>query len=340
MSIAMLLGAGTLSAATLYAVLVVVVAHRFTTAFRSSPRNPPDSAGGDAFTRVSFTARGEALQLAAWFCAAPTSTAAVILVHGRNACRGDELRGSTFALAAQYVAAGLSVLMLDLRGHGESASARLSYGVHERRDVLGAVDFLLAHGYAPRQIGLLGASMGAVTAIGAAAEEPAIGAVVADSAFCEFADVARRQFVRLTRLPAWMMNGVMLVANRLTGARLSTHTAEHDIRQLVGRPTLIIHSSDDPFIPVAHAHRLASAAGASCWITNSARHIGSFGAMEQTYITRTLQFFVTSLLAPRCTPALLSQRGAASLRRHGFIVRQKLSQQQAGLPPVALYCAV
>ncbi len=339
MSITILLAASACAAVTLYGVLVVVVAHRFTTAFRSSPRTPPDSGAGDAFTRVSFTARGEALQLAAWFCAAPDSTAAVIMVHGRNSCRGDELRSSTFALAAQYLAAGLSVLMLDLRGHGESAYARLSYGVHERRDVLGAVDVLLAHGCAPRQIGVLGASMGAVTAIGAAAEESAIGALVADSAFCEFADVARMQFVRLTRLPAWMMHSVMLVANTLTGARLSTHTAEHDIRQLVGRPTLIIHAASDPFIPVAHAHRLASAAGTSCWITDSARHIGSFGAMEQAYITRTLHFFEAALLPRRRIASASDPRGTTSLDRLGIVVQQ-LPQKQAGFSPVALDCPV
>ena len=47
--------------------------------------------------------------------------------------------------------------------------------------MLGAVDYLLARGMAPAGVGVLGASIGASAALLAAAEEPAIRAVVADS---------------------------------------------------------------------------------------------------------------------------------------------------------------
>jgi alpha-beta hydrolase superfamily lysophospholipase len=64
------------------------------------------------------------------------------------------LKGSTVALARQLGEHGLSVLMIDLRGHGASTRARLTYGVREREDVLGAVDYLLDRGYAPGAIGV------------------------------------------------------------------------------------------------------------------------------------------------------------------------------------------
>lgn len=282
-----------------YAVLTLSIAHRFTVARRVRPRPAPVCEA--RFVPVHFSARGERLRLAAWFAESSGADAAVLLVHGRDACRGDELRSDTFSLAQDFLRAGFSVLMLDLRGHGDSAPSRLSYGIHECRDVLGAVDFLLAHGISRGRIGVLGASMGAVTALGAAAREPAIGALVLDSAFCSFAEVARAQFSRLTRLPGWMMTGAMFTAGALTKARLSEHTAEHDMRSRVGRPTLVIHSLADPFVPVSHAMQLAAISGAAFWFTDSTRHLGSYAHAPLDYGRRTVAFFVDAL-RPMGTP--------------------------------------
>src|SRR5205807_3700523 len=77
--------------------------------------------------------------------------------------------------------------------------APLSMGNLEQRDVLGAVDFLQT-GRAPfpelgrpRIIGGLGISLGAATLLLAAAREPAIRAVVSDSAFADAAPLLERE---------------------------------------------------------------------------------------------------------------------------------------------------
>jgi len=281
---------------TLYLSVATVVAHRFTTARRVSPARPPAATGGQ-FALVRFPARHESLQLSAWYAPAPGAAGAVILVHGRDACRGDELRASTFDLALSLTLEGLSVVMLDLRGHGESDYARLTFGQRERRDVLGAVDFLLAHGYRPTSIGVLGASMGGASAIGAAAEEPAIGALVTDSAFADLGEVLRAQFTRLTCLPACFLSGALLVARALTGEHLLRHTTMGDMRRLSGRPTLVIHSAHDPFVPVAHAHQLAHAASCAVWITDGNRHLASFGSARAEYTDMVRRFFHEHLVA-------------------------------------------
>ena len=51
----------------------------------------------------------------------------IIMMHGRDASRTD---------------AGFGVLMIDLRGHGQISDARFNFGLMERNDVLGAVDWL------------------------------------------------------------------------------------------------------------------------------------------------------------------------------------------------------
>jgi pimeloyl-ACP methyl ester carboxylesterase len=277
-----------------YGLIALVIAHRFTTARRVTPPDPPMPHRA-RFTRTRFPARRDALTLSAWYARADAPQGAIILVHGRDACRGDELRGSTFDLAIELMDAGFSILMLDLRGHGESDRGRLTFGRHEARDILGAVDFLLARGYQPARIGVLGASMGGASAIVAAAHEPAIGALVTDSAFADFGEVLRLQFSRLTHLPAIFLSGAALAARALTGEQLLRHTTEHDMRALSGRPILVIHAVDDPFVPVTHAHVLARAGEGTLWITAGDRHLASFGAARAEYHAMVREFFAHHL---------------------------------------------
>lgn len=275
-----------------YGVTALVVAHLFTRAERRVPVQPH----GQLFERVCFASRADSLPLTAWYRPAVEARGAVVLVHGRNACRGDELRGPTFPLADAFLAAGLSVVMLDLRGHGESGDARVTFGRRERFDVLGAVDFLRARGYAASRIGLLGGSMGGVSVVGAAAEEPAIGAVVTDSAFVDFGDLMRLRFRRFTRLPGMVRPAAMALANLLTGERLAHHMAV-DARQLNGRPVLVIHAAEDPMVPVAHAEALAAASGASLWITPTRGHLSSFSGRSAEYLATVPAFFARHLAA-------------------------------------------
>jgi uncharacterized protein len=71
--------------------------------------------------------------------------------------------------AAFLVHAGYNVLVLDLRGHGESAAQYASPGYLESRDVLGAIHYVRDRGeHAP--IALLGLSYGAAAVVLAAAQ--------------------------------------------------------------------------------------------------------------------------------------------------------------------------
>ncbi len=277
-----------------YLMLTVLVAHLFTTPRRVAPPMPPAHTRHE-FKRVQFAARNDTVQLVAWYHRAAAATSAVIFVHGRDGCRGDELRCGTFGLATRMVARGMSVVMLDLRGHGESDRARLTFGRRERHDILGAVDYLLALGYAPSRIGILGASMGGAGAIAAAAEELAIGALVTDSAFADLDSLLRLQFRRLTRLPTCCLGGALLVARLLTGEQLTQHSPRQNMRRFRGRPSLVIHAAADPFVPVRHAHLLAEAGESERWITAGDRHLSSFRSVGVEYETVVTDFFARHL---------------------------------------------
>jgi dipeptidyl aminopeptidase/acylaminoacyl peptidase len=84
----------------------------------------------------------------------------VLLLHGYRSDR------SVLQLRARFFSRrGFNVLLLHFRGHGGSDRARISYGYHERRDVIAAFEFIrsLRPGHRAR-IGIDGISMGAAAA--------------------------------------------------------------------------------------------------------------------------------------------------------------------------------
>lgn len=277
-----------------YGAVCAAVAWRFTTARRAAVQPAP--AGAEA---VCFTARDGRARVDAWHLPARAARGAVVFVHGKDACRGDELKSPTFALAGALVDAGLSVLMIDLRGHGSSGAARLTYGAHERFDVLGAVDWLRARGH--QRIGLLGASMGAATSLFAAADDPGVAAVVADSPFADFGVMIERQYRRLSRLPICFLPGALALGRLATGVDLPRVRPLEAARAMLGRPVLVIHSQRDRLIPVADAWAIAGSAHAELWVTDSDGHLGSYRADAAAYTERVVGFLRQHLLA--CAPS-------------------------------------
>ncbi len=288
--------AGLACALAAYAAIALVVAHRFTSASRVRPAH--DEWRHVEPQSVALTPRGESLPLAGWYFASATRERAVVLVHGKDSCRSRELRASTLDLVGRLHSRGFSVLMIDLRGHGESAQARMTYGLTERRDVLGAVDWLLARGYPAGRVGVLGASLGGASAIGAAAEEPAIGALVTDSAFADFHEMIDLRFRGLSGLPAIFLPGSRALARLLTGHDLRQAKPERDAERIAARPMLVIHASRDPFVPVEHAQRLAAVSGARLWVTEGERHLASFARNPTEYVEQITEFFDRHLGKP------------------------------------------
>ncbi|MBN1573476.1 MAG: alpha/beta hydrolase [Deltaproteobacteria bacterium] len=110
---------------------------------------------------VQFQARGDdEITISAWWIETKRASyqkKAFILVHGANSNKKALTRYAPF-----FVSRGISALLIDLRGHGESSKGYNTFGDKERNDVMGAVDFLSEKGYAPEDdIGLFGLSMGA-----------------------------------------------------------------------------------------------------------------------------------------------------------------------------------
>lgn len=252
---------------------------------------------------VRLAPRGGGPALAGSFVAAPSATRAIVFVHGKDCSRGSELKTSTHALVRALRDRGFAVLMLDLRGHGESAAARMSYGLHERHDVLGAVDWLLARGFAPQHIGLFGASMGGACAIGALAHDTQlVGPVVLDSAFADFDEMMQRNFSRLSGMPQWLLPSTLWWSRRLLQADLRRLRPADELARCTPRPLLVVHARDDPFVALDHAHALARAGRGGLWITDGRHHLSAYRDAPSQYIERVAGFFEAHLAAPHQAP--------------------------------------
>lgn len=153
--------------------VVAVSLHAAVPARAAAPSQPP--AGLAVEDVLVPTNDGE--QLAAWHLPSRTG-AAVILVPGAGSSRSG-LEEHMRVLASR----GFGVLAVDPRGHGASTGRGMDWGWYGETDIPAAVTYLAQRADVdPKRIAALGLSMGGEEAIGAAAVDPRIRAVVAEGA--------------------------------------------------------------------------------------------------------------------------------------------------------------
>ena len=152
--------------------LLVVYPSLIAVDYLAKPRGAVDDAAlRIPHSDVAFRA-SDGVRLSGWY--APGSNgAALVVVHGGGGDRQGAVRH-----AQMLHAAGYGVLVYDARGRGRSGGHENAFGWRWDRDVRGAVDYLAAHGI--QRIGLLGLSTGAEAVVAEAADDPRVGAVVAD----------------------------------------------------------------------------------------------------------------------------------------------------------------
>src|SRR5262249_48737061 len=189
----------------------------------------------------------------------------VIAVHGAWQNRTDPAAGLN-DLCCELARAGFAVLAFDMRGHGESACAPFTLGYRERQDVLGALDFLreavlpYPQLERPRWIGGLGISVGANALIYAAAHEPDIRAVVADSAYAEMASTVSRELPKHSGLPSIFTRGTLLAARVLFGVDVAALRPVEAVADVAPHPLLLIQGDEDTLNPPASLAKLSHAA--------------------------------------------------------------------------------
>ena len=265
--------------------LPILRAYVLVAAHPSDPQVPSDLAVIDI-----TTPRG----VSAWLVRGTAGAPAVVLVHGFKGSREEMLPWARFIHDAGY-----NVALFDTRGCGRSAGAVVGLGATEPQDITDVV--AAARGiFHTDRIGLLGISLGAGAAILAAAKDPAISAVIADSAWTDQdALLSRLSFVPVgpARIP--LPSYGIAAVNALVGTDVTRARPLEVISKIAPRPILLIHSADDDnaTTPVEGARQLFAAAGEpkELWVAPSGGHVGAINAFPDEYRARVVAFLRAAL---------------------------------------------
>ncbi len=256
---------------------------------------------GLRYENVKFPAREDSVRLAAWYIHPGRSVpkCSVIMVHGKDHHRNDR-NIQMMEVAADLARHGYSVLMPDLRAHGESEGERFSLGYYERRDVLGAIDYLSKRPDASHCIAGLGFSTGAVALISAAAEDRRIRAVIADSAWPDTHLILDRELPGESGLPPVFTPITMFMARTMYGMDLNSLRPMDSIDEIAPRPVFLIYGGQDKHIRPDEAGMLYAAAKdpkAELWVNQGSRHVRSYADHPKEYIERVTEFLDRSVRA-------------------------------------------
>jgi len=180
---------------------------------------------------------------------------AVVVMHGWGSAAADLLPAAPALLAA-----GLSALFIDARGHGASDPVDFMSMPRFSEDVATGATWLRAE---PRvdadRVGLVGHSVGAGACLLAAAGDPRIAAVVAIGAMAHPAELIRGS-KGLAPAPRRIADRVLATIEATIGHRFDSFAPVVTIGACTAE-VLVVHGLEDTTVPARDAARLVDAGG-------------------------------------------------------------------------------
>lgn len=216
------------------------------------------SVAGARTDAVTITGPG-GRRLAAWFVQ-PSAidrppAPAVLAMHGWGSNAS-----SLWPVAQPLVDAGMNVLLLDARCHGDSDEESFTSLPRFAEDISAGIDWLRTHdGVDATRLALIGHSVGAAAALLAAARRPrsdaGVRAVVSLASFAHPEDVMRRWLQ--SRHLGWppLTDAVIRHVQSVIGARFHDIAPLRSIRK-ARCPVLLVHGMEDETVPFDDALRL------------------------------------------------------------------------------------
>lgn len=261
------------------------VATRLTATARQPTEQTPADEGLD-FREVGFRST-DGLALKGWWVPGEGSSRAVMLVHGLEGSKADQ---HVLKTASVYFQGGYSVLMFDLRSHGESERKRTTLGYQEVRDVQGALSWLEEQGFEPGKVVLHGWSMGGGTVLRSTPGR-GVAAVIEESGYADLPLLLRDRLPESSGLPPFFNPGIFLMAKLFLDFDPWAVKPGENAAKLSekGVPLLIVHSTDDEVVPLEQAEMLAACdPDAELWRIGGYGHVEAYSHPE--YRQRLLDF--------------------------------------------------
>lgn len=252
---------------------------------------------GMSFRNVTFTDPGDSLRLTGWWVPHPGSPLTVIISHGyRNNRVGHSVPQLAVARALHQM--GANVLLFDFRGSGDSEGHLTSVGIFEQKDLIAADHAVLTRWAPHSKIVLLGYSMGASTALMAAAEDSQVAGVIADSPFADLAQYLNTHLSVWTHLPHYPFTPLVLwLMPKITGVSLNGASPIKLAHQLGKRPVLLIAGSKDTIIPAQNSvalyrQLLVTDPRVTLWMVPWSQHIQAYKVQPIAYVNHLYRFLL------------------------------------------------
>lgn len=248
---------------------------------------------------VRIPSRDRDVQIAGWWIPQPKSTKAIVMVPGRGENRTTEFYDHFLDLAAKLNSAGhfgFNILMIELRGHGFSDGEISTWGLHEKNDVEGAVDWVKSQGFQRGSIGALGASLGATSCVYATADDPDISALVTDGAGVDEYPNIKRGWAKMTGTPGFFFPAGLLMERLMYGYDFRTLRPVDKMKTIPPRPVLLIYGLKE--LPETSERRpllKAALPDSELWVVPGAAHTGAYTAEPQVYLEKVAAFFEKNL---------------------------------------------
>lgn len=212
-----------------------------------------------------------------------------IVFHGyKSNCVSDFCGGNKIATAL-----GHNVLLVEQRGHGESETNTICFGIKEKRDCVSWIEYVLNRFGANIKIILIGISMGASTVLMASDQKlPSnVKGIIADSPFTSPKDiilkVSKSRNIPLIFAKIFISIGGFLFAHinfNAPGAK--------DAVKNTNIPVLLIHGDADDFVPCEMSKIIYDNCNSEkeFYTFPGATHANSFIVDEKRYIGIIEQF--------------------------------------------------
>lgn len=247
----------------------------------------------EGFASVSL-ATPDGVTLKGWFLTPRSSNGnAVILLHGVSDNRLGMYGYGKWLLEHNY-----AVLLPDARAHGLSGGLA-TYGLKESDDIHRWTDWLEGT-YHPRCIYGLGEPMGAAQLLQSLAKESRFCAIVAESPFATFREVAYARFGREFHTGPWIgstffrptVDMGFLYVRLMYGLNMEDASPKQAVSE-TRTPILLIHGLRDRNIPPFHSDEIQARnpTGVGIWKVPGAIHTGAHRVAPEEFERRVLGWF-------------------------------------------------
>lgn len=244
-----------------------------------------------SYDDVSFKDIHGDILLKGWYFSVTGSNKTIILAHGYEKNRlhfGEE----TIHLVKNLLDTGYNVLAFDFRNCGESGGDTTTFGVYEKDDLLGAIQYVKNKG--SETIVLMGFTTGASACLLAAADSKDVDAVIAESPYSALNTYFEENIDILSGLPKVPFNKATTLATfLLAGIDPDEARPEKAVLSISPRPILLIHSKDDSKVPIENSRSIYRASNSSSikfWEAIGADNEEIYQYNPEEYVKRVTNF--------------------------------------------------